>query len=230
MCRKWALNLLEEVKNVWEIASSKDKNNIVEKNGFAVFYSKVRKNPELMIIGYNPGGGDKDFNIEDVFNLEKEHEYIKYSGKNNKNEKYKTAVVMYNLFEEIGKLELLEKSVKLNLIFFRSKSKKEWLSLDKELRISLEQFCFGKVKEIVDYINPKIILLEGLETFDLFISEILNKRYGVTKVKITSVYAYSDKSCRRLFAKTEFNGKKLLGIIHPSYFDGRVIKYLEKEL
>ncbi|MGA1861628.1 hypothetical protein OWM07_01900 [Deferribacter thermophilus] len=228
MCKKWATDLLNEVKKVWE----ETENNHLKNNGFAVFYSKVRKNPELMIIGYNPGGGDKDFNIEDVFNLDKEHEYIKYSGKYNKNEKYKTAEVMYKLFEEIRKLELLEKSVKLNLIFFRSKSEKEWQSLDKNSRILLEQFCFDKIKEIIDFLNPKTILLEGIKTFDLFISEILSKRYGVTKQKIISFYAYSDKSHRRrcIFAKTEFNNKKIIGIIHPSYIYSEVKKYLAEEL
>ena len=59
---KWAEDLTEEVYNEWKTKYS------FWKPGFAVFSAPVRYRPELMIISLNPGGGEKDFQVENYPN------------------------------------------------------------------------------------------------------------------------------------------------------------------
>lgn len=147
----WAEQLMAEVHQLWE--SLKDQ----LPKGYAVFYSPVRKNPGLMIIGFNPGGAKHDFCPVRDSKIPLEHEYV--------TEKYPMADRMWRLFDRIRSSQILENSVKLNLVFFRSRNTTEWNNIDKTLRKQLEDFSFNKVRDIINTLQPKLILAEGLVTY-----------------------------------------------------------------
>ncbi|KAA0257287.1 hypothetical protein FHQ18_09565 [Deferribacter autotrophicus] len=216
MCKTWAENLLKDVSTFYE--NFKEFN---QEYGFAVFYSPIRLNPELMIIGYNPGGDEKDFNKEEAMSIPEKHEYITY--KDDKD--YKAAKNMYELFKRLNKTQLLENSIKLNMIFFRTKNIAKWKEINKKIRIEIEEYCFNKVKEIIEKLKPRILLIEGIKTFDLFIDKIISERFHKScKVECKKV------NNKRILCKCSFDNIKVLGIIHPSHIIWEVENYLKMEL
>ena len=67
---KWALKLISNLNSDWK--------HIIDKKtitGYTIFYSPVTYNPDLMIIGDNPGGTE----IVKQKSVHKEHEYFKYN-------------------------------------------------------------------------------------------------------------------------------------------------------
>ena len=54
-----------------------------------------------------------------------------------------------------GNMELLEKSIKLNLFWFRSKDLRELRNIDPVLRIEMEKYCFKKFLEINHFLKPR---------------------------------------------------------------------------
>lgn len=153
---QWSDSLLRETYNKWSSLEGKYE---FWKSGFAVFYSPVYENPDLMIIGYNPGGDSDTFNEKEALLIPEEHEYFKWN--------YPLAKKMREtIFNKINKTDLLRKSIKLNLIFFRSNNKKCFTSISREVRKDIEQFCHGKVREIIIPTKPKIVIAEGIITYD----------------------------------------------------------------
>jgi hypothetical protein len=53
---QWANGILKDTRKQWE--GLKEQCDTL-KDGFAVFYSSPRINPDLMVIGYNPAGNKK---------------------------------------------------------------------------------------------------------------------------------------------------------------------------
>lgn len=130
-----------------------------------MFYSPVRPNPDVMIIGFNPGGSTENFRCSEKCEPLKEHGYITYGRQEPCKDSYPIATKMYELFCKMGYETTLQNSVKFNLIFFRSQDITEWNRIDKRIRKDLESFCQQKVKNIITTLQPKVILAEGLLTY-----------------------------------------------------------------
>lgn len=139
---EWVENLYAETKEKWE-KTGKDE------RGFAIFYSPLKKDAKIAIIGYNPGGGSESFAIEDV-RMPSEHEYH--------TAKYPLAKKVCKIFSEAG-LDIRE-TVKFNLIFFRSKKANEMNNRE------LIHFSEQKVMQILNQLRPKLIITEGFATFE----------------------------------------------------------------
>jgi hypothetical protein len=215
--QKWAEDLVNEVCEKWE--TSEDKYGFSE-SGFRVFYSPVHLNPDMMIIGYNPDNDDKPFSKEDDSQIPDFHEYLYH--------KSKIARKMIYLFEGIEKNDWLERSIKLNLLFFKSENEAQWETLDQALRNELETFCFKKINDIIDTIMPRYIITEGLNVFDILINSVL---MGCEKpdVKI-------GVGGRKIYAKSRYGHSQIIGLVHLtkhriSYPDWNIIKeYLKDDL
>ncbi len=188
---QWAEGFIAEVDGVWSKYPTLDA-------GYAVFYSPVTFNPDLMIVGFNPGGNSSSFVREKAMKLPDQHEYIQ--------EDYLIAKKMRALFENIGKLNVLKASVKTNLIFFRSPSAQAWAHVDPTARLELEEFCGTKIKEMVTKLKPKVILAEGIETYE--------RLKVLFCPSITEEAVVSKK--RRVFISAKSSECTLLGIIHPT--------------
>ncbi len=190
----WAENLTKEVYLEW-----KNKHSFW-KQGFKVFYSPVRANPKIIILGYNPGGNELSFTSDKNkfengdFSMPNTHEYF--------DKNYLLAQKMRNFFEQDS--NLLNNGVKINLIFFRSKNIKEW-NLNPH-RIKMEKFCFNKLVEIINVLKPKIILVEGIKTYD-----ILKTILGGFKNESNIQRKHS-----RLISISNWKNILMFGIVHPS--------------
>ena len=193
----WANNLLKDVCEKWKSLEGKYD---FWKCGFGIFYSPVYANPDLMVIGYNLGGDENSFNEEKALQLPTEHEYFM--------EDYLIARKMKKLFNNIGKMNLLEKSIKFNIIFFRSINDIQWNSINKEIRENIEKFCFVKVKEIIRKLKPKNIVTEGIKTYKILTQTVLDNCYD-TECK-TGIRG------RRIYCKSKYGNTKVIGLIHPS--------------
>jgi hypothetical protein len=198
---RWAKGIREETLGKWD--SLKDKYNF-SKYGFDVFYSPIFENPDLMILGYNPGGDeDSNFTPESALATRLEHEYF--------TENYRLAVMMKTIFHKIDKIELLRKSVKLNLIFFRSRNKNQYITIPKNIRNEMEEFCFDKINQIISRLNPKVIITEGVQTFDI-LKRILEK----SGLLFLSEPRKPEEKGRRVCCKAEAGSMKIIGLLHLS--------------
>ncbi len=180
---EWIKNLYQETKQKWEEAGS-------DPSCFAIFYSQVIENAKIALIGYNPGGNEKDFNVQNINSPEK-HEYI--------DQNYKLARNVRKIFEYAKLEKVLEDSVKFNLIFFRSKVAKDFTNKD------LINYSEKKAIEILDKLRPKIIIAEGFDTF----TRIIQLKKGLLVEDI-----YLDK--KMILRKGKLDNTFVLGIIHPS--------------
>lgn len=156
---RWAADVVEEVYREWK------ENFSHWEAGFSVFNSPVREEPELMILGYQPGGTAEDF--QRAKKRYQSGEFHLPEGNELTTSGYRLAQEMRRLFE--GRREMLEQSVFTNLIFFRSPDTGEWGSRDSDRVNQAEEFCFQKTREILERLNPKRILVIGVTTFDRFI-------------------------------------------------------------
>jgi hypothetical protein len=168
------------------------------RSGFAVFYSPVREDSQLVILGLNPGGTERDFTEVVARQLPTEHDYFPRDPTSD----YPLARRMRQLFDEIGRPELLRDSVKLNLIFFRTKDSGEWHGLDPTLRRDLETFCAERVRAVLHALRPKIVLTEGIDTFE---------RLLLSDLPLLSVRRH------RIYSRLALPpGAKVIGITHPT--------------
>jgi len=218
---EWGEKLTQEVYQNWLTWKN---NYSFSTSGFSVFYSRPRPNPDLLIFGFNPGGDDEGFKLERDSHLPDKdfHDYFQDGDGD-----YPLAKKMRGLFKAIGKEEILKNSVKLNLIFFRSTDKNQWKEIKKPLRQEMEKYCFSKVKDVINVLQPKVILTEGIQTFQI-LHAILP---GTSDPKFEP-----GNRGRAIFAKSNSGGVPLIGIIHltgarPSGTELQVIEeLLSKEL
>jgi len=162
------------------------------KGGYAIFYSRPKINPTIALIGYNPGGNEKDFDEQNCTNLPTENEYLIPT--------YPLARKVNKIFTEGDLMWALEDCVKFNLIFFRSK---EATDINNKQMI---EFCEQKVVEILDKIKPKYIIAEGFITFER-LKELLKAKEGIDREDINN---------RDIIIGKTNNNIPLIGITHPS--------------
>lgn len=168
--------------------------------GFGVFYSPIYYKPELMIIGYNLGGTEVDFDESKSLTIPEDHEYFVYN--------YKIASRQKEIWGRLNKIDTLRSSVKINLNFFRSRNIVQWRTINKGIRNEIESFCANKAKEIIFKVKPKLILFEGMKTYD----ELFRKVFNLTAINSEAI----KRNNRRIFTKTFYDNKNIVGIIHPS--------------
>lgn len=105
----WVTALLKNVDRKWKAVQDE-----FRLSGYKVFYSPIRFRPGLMIIGLNPGGDLEDFDPSSTQSIPPTHEYLV--------KRYRLAKRMRCLFNKLGRESLLAASVKLNVIFFRTRA------------------------------------------------------------------------------------------------------------
>ena len=193
----WVKQLYDETKKSWK------ENEEDAKGGFAIFYSPVKINPTIALIGYNPGGDDKDFNEQNI-SIPLQHEYF--------TENYKIATNVKKIFSVANLTSELKSSVKFNLIFFRSKIAKEIKNKE------LIRFSENKVVDILNKLQPKYIVAEGFATYQ--------RLKTLLKATEKEIKRENDKAIIKI-AETQDN-IPLIGIIHPSGAWGVTTQILTK--
>lgn len=160
---QWAYKITQDIYS--EIYSDKEKYNNWE-DGIKVFYSKVTQKPPLMIISYQPGGDIDDYIKEDKDNYENGNFEPPSKNAYKKAEQDKMSKRVKDLFGRPDLDYLLDASVALPLIFFRASSIKVFRRNMGEKILGAENYCFSKVKEIIEKLQPDRILVFGIGTFD----------------------------------------------------------------
>ncbi len=192
----WAENLTKEIYSEYKNKYSS------WKPGLEVFYSPVTARPKLMIIGYQPGGDEGHFKKgkKDRFERLPEKNAYVVDG-------YPMAKKLQkHLFPDEG-MKLLEKSVALNLVFFRAPKVAKWKKgLPKQIRREMENFSFLKVMEVIQVLKPQMILVLGMGTWDR-----MKSVFGCVEGK-----NLKKKGKRRMVIKAECFGHDVFATIHPS--------------
>lgn len=161
----WAEDLTKEVYNQWNNKYS------FWKPGFKIFYSPMIKNPTLMILSLNPGGTELHFEQESKtrfedndFSLPERNEYLTAD--------YAMARKMRLLFRD--HLDLLEQSIALPILFFRSKNYQYWKkNIPKDILTEMEQFSYLKIQTILKKLKPRFCLVIGFQTYEQIKNNIL---------------------------------------------------------
>jgi hypothetical protein len=154
--KKWAEGVTKDVFLKWKSYQP------LWEPGFKVFFGPVRENPEVMIISLNPGGNGDNFRQEDYYRFE--------SGDFSPPTTNVYVIRQNPMARKVRKFfdgheKMLERSVAFTVLFFRSKNIKEWKRLDKQKRKEMEEFSYKKVKEIIDKVKPKAVLVVGFATY-----------------------------------------------------------------
>lgn len=212
---RWAEELTKEVYDKW-------KSKYRSKSGFKIFYSPVFSKPNLMIITLNPGGTPKHFRRENLTNFE--------NGNFTVPEKNEYSITGYTMAKKLRKffenhMSLLDTSVAFPILFFRSKNVKSWKKINKNQRKEMEEFCYGKVKEIMVTIRPRFLLVLGLETYKKLKKHIL---YDVKNEKKILGKKKRGKNPRNIAYYSEWNGIPVFSMMHPT--GARISNYDFEEL
>lgn len=180
--QQWALNLIRKINKDWKNIDS-----------YSLFYSPVYFKPDLIIIGDNPGGTEKNKQTELPF----EHEYFA--------ENYKIAKIMRDKIFKGAQLNLLLKnSVKINRIFIKSQKLSDFSKQENSLILS--NYCFEMVEEIIEKLKPKSIFAESFGTFRKF----------SRKEKVLLEKQTNKGTNKALVLMGYYKNIEIIGINHPS--------------
>ncbi len=127
--------------------------------GYAILYGPPMLNPEMLFLGFQPGGGLLDAEAG-LKNGERHRwpERIHYA-----TETWRLASVM----RQIWYISTLDRCTGLNAVFFRAPRIKHWNLVPAHLRQEMEVFSRKRARLLVEAMAPKRIVVIGLGTFDL---------------------------------------------------------------
>ena len=199
----WSNGLYEELHTNWQKWS--EQCELIKEKGYALFYSEVKINPDLMIIGYNPGW-NKDLKIENLARKTPEAKYHDYYPIKDEND-YAMAKKMRSLFTD--KLDIvLRNSVKFNQLFFNSQNVGEWhRNVDENLRLDIEKYCLDTTFMIIQKLQPKLILTEGFTTFYR-----LMFHHNQKHITISDHYLHH----KRILLEGILKNTPIIGLPHPT--------------
>lgn len=200
----WATDMVAKIDAKWmEVSGDASPYPAdLKKSGYAVFYSPVRKRPPLLILGLNPGGGEKDFDRNANRKIPDRHEYLCAD--------YKLARLTRGLFREIGFEGRLAESVKSNLLFFSTKHGiEDWKRVPEPLRTELRNLCEDGVREMVDKLRPQSILLEGIGTYERFRDFLFPKMMNSQSEPVVGPDGW-------IYVSNKLQGTPVIGILHLS--------------
>ena len=196
----WAQALVGETYRFWQTLENAYP---FWRSGFMVFFSPVRPNAGVLILGANPGGDATAFNVPLATSIPSSHDYFTYG--------YPLAEQMRRLFGHINQTEMLKDSVKLNMNFFRSRDSGEWKTAPEPIRQSMESFSLERVRRIIAAVKPKVIIAEGTAAFDTLRRELAG---GPEEVVVRT--DWRGANVRGYTRAALPGGTKLIGLVHPS--------------
>jgi len=167
------------------ISLSNDNKEIKELyKGCQIYFSPVRKNPGIMVIGINPGAGYFRYNnqISQLFEPPLENEKSEYI------EELKL------LFRKMDNQDLIERAFITNIYFFATNGdsdlRKLITLLPENIRIEFENKTKEWIKLFIKEIDPKIIFCMGAFSWDKLKAfykeniEIIHEKGNIFEAKI----------------------------------------------
>jgi len=204
---QWASELNKRVYNEWKA------NYPNWTPGFKVLYGPPLANPEIMIVSLNPGGGsarsswtswtrDQDRFERGDFSPPAELSYLVRDNK-----------MARKVRDLLGKkVELLKSdTVAFPVCFFRSE---KWGSIPTPTRKNMKRFCHPLVKEIIQTLSSKRLLVIGFNTYNQLTSVL----GGFTDEVVTVTRADSGEITDPLAKESRWQGVRVFACVHPTGF------------
>ena len=165
------------------------------KSGMAILYSYPYSNPELMVIGDNPGGSTgKRWT---TWPAEGYHDYFL-----DEKDDYPLAIKMRKIFAGEKLTSLLRKSVKLNRNFFQSTNLEALI----DYNLNTFKWCRPGVRQIIEQLKPKRIFAESFGTLDFLWHEFgFNSRQNLVQ--------HNNKTIMILQNSPPYD---IIGVSHPT--------------
>jgi hypothetical protein len=134
-------------------------------HGFKILGGPPQDRPQIMFIGYQPGGSAENDDYERRLAIEEKWPEEWPPSAEFATAEWPLAVRMRSIFSTNS----LQRSVSLNAIFLRFPNSGEYRrALDVRARRDLKAFCLASVREMVRIMQPARIIIIGLSTADLF--------------------------------------------------------------
>lgn len=143
--------------------------------GTQIFFSPVKKNPQILFLGINPGAGGFKYTQKPVYKFEPQEQMEYVSEEFNLSDDWKY-VFGHSYYKDnpksLHRPDILENACKTNCFFFATKDSAD---LKKLIRLSGKYFGAELVEKskdwtrrIVRLLEPKIIICEGKQAFVYF--------------------------------------------------------------
>ena len=136
--------------------------------GCVIMYSPLRESPPFLFIGINPGDEQKE-EEQPKENLEPSDGFEYINALENDYD-YTLAKETRDLFEKAGMLDCLDQSVKTNFYYFATSKKTTFSTLfsllGEDMNKQLHANAFKWTRQMIEMVKPKIIICEGITTFD----------------------------------------------------------------
>lgn len=144
---------------------------------FYVFQTPANYNPDLLIIGINPGGDksyqttleEKGYDKRPFNNLGYDENTIAHKPQWEIDGKLKGADVLRGAFKRVfnqdNNLDILENTVMMNMFYFNTKTEKAIAEI--ETLKEIKAYCIAKTLEFIELSNPKNILFLTSNNYNL---------------------------------------------------------------
>ncbi|WP_166333015.1 hypothetical protein [Sphingobacterium chungjuense] len=170
---------------------------------FYAFQTKIISNPELLIVGINPGSNGK---YTDYLSNNKQSKRLPHSihytenllvegGKGWEDGMQSTRRKFREMFHDEQLFTVLQNSVMMNAIYFNTVGSSDLTILSDEI----ETYCVEKTKEMIEILDPKNILIFSSDKLWL-------KKIGVTDIE----------QIDRITKSGQWNGRAILAVPHFS--------------
>ena len=177
--------------------------------GCQIYFSPIRINPEIMILGINPGAGFYKNNNQIAQQFEPPDE----NGRSDYMEELKL------LFRKIDKPDLIENAFITNIYFFSTVGDNDLKQLIKimpeEIKKEIEDKAKEWIKLFIKEINPKLIFCMGAFAWDKLKSfykesiEIIHEKGTIFEAKIENKTVITCSRNRSIIKDIDLVAKKL---------------------
>ena len=167
---------------------------------FYVFQTQVYYNPDLLIIGINPGSSktykeilaDKKYDKRPYNDLGYNENTLiqkpQWEAKGQGADKLRSA--FKRVFNKDNDLDILEHTIMMNMFYFNTTVEKDIHSISKEIKT----YCIDKTLEFIEILNPKNILFLTSSEFNLkncSVKEISTIENKIKKGKLGTKVIYA---------------------------------------
>lgn len=138
--------------------------------GYGILGSPPRHQPELVIIGENPGFGAED--IGQGAHIDEAWPESSYAD----GDRWPLKDRLGELFAQANLTPIFRQAVVTNFLFFASGSHSRdgdlrWMSLPRSVRSPLEKFCRDELQGLLAIMEPKQIMILGMGAFSKRVSD-----------------------------------------------------------
>lgn len=208
--KNWATKVANECHNIATSSNIEERVDLF----FYALQSPPKENPDLLIIGLNPGGSDADTYLSACNTREIERMTYKEIMKENpfwhkrdskkRDENWAIWTRLKHSFINDEMFQLLENSVYMNLLYFNSGNFNDFLSKSGSKK-AFDVCCKLTNEAISDVFKPKMIICLG-------VSDCFNGIKGCTSFEEFP----RNKNNKKILVKKYFNDIPVYGIPHPS--------------